>query len=300
MDTKFLAPVCLFVYNRFALTEQTVASLQKNFLAEESDLFIFSDGAKNENTAKKVAQVRTYIKTITGFKSVTIFESENNKGLANSIISGVTAIIERYGKVIVVEDDLVFSANFLDFMNEGLSLYKQEQKIFSICGYSNQVKLPLNYSYDAYFCTRSSSWGWATWNDRWKTVDWDLTDWDKYIKMKTSFNKWGGSDCFQMLYAVKKSTINSWAIRFCFSQFLQNKLSLFPVISKVQNDGFNGTGTNCKQWSRFKCNFDISNKKTFKFMEKIELNKKIFNSAMSYHTLLKRMWSRIMYLWYSY
>lgn len=107
-------------------------------------------------------------------------------------------------------------------------------KVFSICGYTNKVKIPHEYEYDSYFCTRSSSWGWGTWADRWNSVDWELRDWKRYSKMARAFNKWGGSDCFKLLRSVKDGQGNSWAIRFCFSQFLQDKLSLFPTVSKVK------------------------------------------------------------------
>ena len=158
------------------------------------------------------------------------------------------------------------------------------------------VRMLTNYPYDAYFCTRSSSWGWATWKDRWETVDWELKDWDRYSKMTRAFNKWGGSDCFRMLRSVKEGWGNSWAIRFGFAEFLQDKLSLFPIVSKVRNDGFDGTGTNCKKWSRFKYIFDKSNNKTFSLPPDIYLNKILYKSAISYHTIWIRIYSRIMYL----
>lgn len=201
-----------------------------------------------------------------------------------------------YGKAIVLEDDLAFSANFLAYMNQGLDKYKEERKVFSICGYSNKVKVPKGYVYDTYFCTRSSSWGWGTWADRWNSVDWELKDWDKYLMMKKAFNKWGGSDCFKMLNDWKYGRNQSWAIRFCFAQFLQNKLSLFPIKSKVSNNGFDGDGTNCKKWSRFKYEFDETNNKVFMHPDEISLNKDLYKSAMSYNAVLIRIYSRIMYI----
>ena len=173
-----------------------------------------------------------------------------------------------------------------------------EEKIFSICGYSNKIKIPKNYEYDAYFCTRSSSWGWGTWVDRWNSVDWELKDWEKLTKRGKAFNKWGGSDCFKMLKDWKKGKNQSWAIRFCFNQFLQNKVSLFPILSKVQNDGFDGEGSNCKKWSRFKYVFDNQGSKNFIFPKSLTINSTLFRSAMSYHSIIIRIWSRIMYLIY--
>ncbi|MGS0525317.1 hypothetical protein ACU8V7_09110 [Zobellia nedashkovskayae] len=145
------APICLFTYNRLSETRQTVEALQKNYLAKDSNLFIFSDGPKNESSSHKVNAVREYLKSIDGFKSITIYESIENKGLANSIISGVTQVIEKYGKVIVVEDDLVLSENFLSFMNKSLTYYKTIPKVFSISGFCLKITAPKKFQYDMFF-----------------------------------------------------------------------------------------------------------------------------------------------------
>jgi GT2 family glycosyltransferase len=97
-----LAPICLFTYNRLAETELTVMALKNNYLAEYSDLIIFSDSAKSEEQVQSVLEIRRFIKEITGFKTVQIIESKVNKGLANSIISGVNQIFKEYEKVIVI------------------------------------------------------------------------------------------------------------------------------------------------------------------------------------------------------
>lgn len=295
------APIIVFAFNRPIALKNTIESLLNNEESKESDLFVFVDGARDnkEGEYEKVCQVQNFVKGINGFKSLHYFFSNNNNGLGKSIIQGVSKIINQYGKAIVLEDDLVFSTNFLYFMNKGLDIYETEERVFSICGYSNKIKVPKNYNYDAYFCTRSSSWGWATWADRWNTVDWELKDWTKYSKMGKAFNKWGGSDCFRMLRSVKEGWGNSWAIRFGFSQFLQDKLSLFPIISKVRNDGFDGDGTNCKKWSRFKYEFDYIGDKEIQFPVSVDLNRKLYKSAMSYNTILIRIYSRIMYFIHS-
>lgn len=292
------SPIIIFAFNRVDTLRNTVSSLLNNEEAKESELFVYVDGPRKQKPgeAEKVKTVQEFVKTINGFKNVTYSFSEENKGLGTSIIAGVTEVINRYGRAIVLEDDLVFSSNFLAFMNDGLNRYENEQKVFSICGYTNKVKVPKGYDHDAYFCTRSSSWGWGTWADRWKTVDWELKDWSRYKKMGRAFNRWGGSDCFRMLRSVKECGATSWAIRFGFFQFLQDKLSLFPIVSKVRNDGFDGAGTNCKKWGRFKYVFDETDRKIFLMPSDISLNKKLYRSAMSYHTIMIRIWSRIMYV----
>jgi hypothetical protein len=292
------APIIVFAFNRPEALTDTVSSLLANDEAAESPLFVFVDGPRENKSGEreKVEEVRRYVKSVRGFKSVEFCFSEENKGLGCSIIAGVSDVINRYGRAIVLEDDLVLSRNFLSFMNQGLDLYADKKEVFSVCGYSNKIKVPSGYHYDAYFCTRSSSWGWATWADRWNTVDWELKDWERYAKMAKAFNRWGGSDCFRMLRSVKEGWGNSWAIRFGFSQFLQDKLSLFPIVSKVDNDGFDGDGTNCKKWSRFKHVMDTGNSKDFCFPNDVRLNPKIFKSAMSYNSIPIRIWSRIMYV----
>jgi hypothetical protein len=159
-----LAPICLFTYNRLAETELTVMALKNNYLAEYSDLIIFSDSAKSEEQVQSVLEIRRFIKEITGFKTVQIIESKVNKGLANSIISGVNQIFKEYEKVIVMEDDLETHPNFLNFMNNSLEFYSHDKNIQSINGFSPHVK---KSDKNVYFQQRPFPWGWATWNDRW-------------------------------------------------------------------------------------------------------------------------------------
>jgi len=123
------APIALFVYKRLNHTKRTLKALQKNTLAQESELFVYSDGWKNEEDREKVEEIRNYLKTISGFKHLEIIKKEKNEGLANSIIAGVTDIVNKYGKVIVLEDDLVSSPYFLQFMNDALNLYENEERV---------------------------------------------------------------------------------------------------------------------------------------------------------------------------
>lgn len=296
-----LAPIILFAFNRLEPLKATVQSLLRNDEAADSPLYIFVDGAcaHHEGEAEKVAAVRKFAEQVTGFKSVNCQFSDTNQGLGPSIIAGVSKVIEEHDRAIVVEDDLVVASNFLSFLNQGLNRYEHTPEVFSICGYSNEVKVPADYHSDAYFCTRSSSWGWATWKDRWETVNWELEPWNDYRRYKLLFNKWGGSDCWGMLKGWHDGKNKSWAIRFCFAQFLQGRVSLFPIISKVQNKGFDGLGTNCKKWSRFRHIFDTGGNKNFNFPVEITINHRLYRSAMHYNGLLMRFYSRIMYLIYS-
>lgn len=203
------APIVVFGFNRPNALKNTIASLLRNEEAKDSDLFVFVDGPREGKVGEKekVEEVREYVKSITGFKSLHYTFSEKNKGLADSIIGGVSQVINQYGRVIVLEDDLVLMPNFLNFLNQGLDYYENNQKVMSVCGHSCKVKVPADYPYDAYFFTRSSSWGWATWKDRWNLVDWKLNDWDSVVANRKAFIKSQGSDVFKMLNDWKKARI---------------------------------------------------------------------------------------------
>jgi hypothetical protein len=242
-----LSPIVLFVYNRPWHTRLTVEALQKNTLASNSELFIYTDGEKNSKDRSKVEEVRKYIETINGFKKLVIIKREKNWGLADSIIDGVTKIVNQYGKIIVLEDDLITSPYFLNFMNDALEFYKNEDKVMSISGYTYPFQVPDSYKKDTFLFYRSSSWGWAIWKDEWNSIDFDITNECEIFKNKTlqeNFNK-GGDDLFDMLKIQMKGEINSWAIRYALSHSLNNKFGLLPIKSLVQNIGYDNSGTHC-------------------------------------------------------
>lgn len=271
-----IAPICLFTYNRLLETKKTISALRDNYLAADSDLYIFSDGYKDGKSKQKVEDVRNYLRTIDGFKSISLIESRENKGLANSIISGVTGIVKKHGKVIVVEDDLITSANFLDFMNQALNYYKEKQKVFSIAGYSVKVNLPENYNSDVFLRGRPTSWGWATWNDRWSSIDWKLDDRAFLDRSNVEMLKKHGSDLFPMLLDCVNGKNDSWAIRFAYSQIIKSKYTVSPVISKIRNIGFGVDATHCKSlYNKDAILFDSSNRRTFHFTDDLRLNKEI-------------------------
>lgn len=295
-----LAPIVIFAFNRPEALKACVASLLLNTGAKDSDLYIYVDGPRsgNQSDSVKVEEVRSIAKGIIGFKSVRTFFATENKGLGASVIFGVSEVVNKYGRAIVVEDDLQVASNFLPFMNKGLDMYEGFKEVFSICGYSNRLRVQKDILFDAYFGPRSSSWGWATWKDRWDLCDWKLSDWKAVRRNAWGFNRWGGSDCYKMLKDWKEGRNNSWAIRFCYNQFVQDKVSLFPFISKVVNNGFDGSGTNCGRWSRFKSDFDTTGSKEFRFPEDIVVTPSHRKQILAYHSLVKRVYSRIMYMVY--
>jgi len=247
---KAYAPVLLFTYKRLGTLKKTVSALQQNLLAAESDLFIFSDQGKTPEDKMLVNEIRDYLRTISGFRIIRIFEAEKNKGLARSIISGVSHVIDQYGRVIVVEDDLLTTPNFLSFMNEGLDRYAHTRKVFSISGYSFNLgnKRPDGYTYDIYFTNRAWPWGWATWKDRWDNIDWDMKDYPQFVNdapARKAFAQ-GGSDLNAMLRKQMTGKLDSWAIRWYYHQFRTKGLTLYPILSKVYNDGWDEYATHTK------------------------------------------------------
>jgi len=278
-----LTPILLFVYNRPWHTKRTIKALQKNSLARESLLYVFSDGPKNDKDVDRVKEVREYIKIIKGFKKVEIFKSEKNKGLASSVIFGVTKIINKYDRVIVLEDDLVVSSIFLVYMNKMLEEYKVEKRVYSITGYNHPpkiMKIPKNYPYDIYFNSRASSWSWATWRDRWKNVDWEVKNFKKFLEIKELQKKFNqsGDDMTQMLINQMQDKIDSWAIRWCYHHFKHSAFCVHPVKSYVNNIGLDGTGVHCGNASnRFK-NEGLNKSKEVHTPKKIEINNEIMNN----------------------
>lgn len=251
-----LAPIVIFVYNRFNHTVKTIESLRENYLAKDSEIFIFSDASKSNDDDIKVSEVRKYIKGIKGFKKVTIVEREENNGLAKSVITGVTDIINKYGKVIVLEDDLITSEYFLEYMNKSLDMYQNRTDIWSISGYTPDIKIPQEYIDEIYLTYRGCSWGWATWKDRWEKVDWDIIDYYTFKKDKIKvkqFNK-SGTDLAPMLNDQMEKRINSWAIRWVYNQYKQGKCTVYPVRSLVKNIGMDMSGTHSIVTKKYEAN----------------------------------------------
>lgn len=237
------APIALFTYNRADKTKRVVESLLKNQEAKDSDLFIFSDGPKTEAKAAGVEENRKFIHTISGFKNITIIERDRNWGLANSLIAGITDVINQYGKVIVVEDDLILSPYFLKFMNDGLEKYEDDDTVGTICGYvfPFQKSLP-----DTFFLYFMHPWGWATWKRSWNLLDTDTKRLLRKIRFKTKkFNLGGNCGSYGNLYCQKVGLVDSWYIRFYASLFLNKKLNLFPGKTMVTNSGLDGSGSHC-------------------------------------------------------
>lgn len=258
MESKDYAPVVIFAYNRPDHLKMVIESLIANKEAFQSDLIIYSDGFKNIQDQAMVEKVRRYLETVVGFKSISLKYRSTNLGLATSVIRGVTEVIEKYKKVIVLEDDIVVSKNFLSYMNEGLERYSHTLEVASIHGYVYPVtrKLP-----DVFFLRGSDCWGWATWSRAWSIFEEDANKLQKELetsKLESKFDFNGAYPYFNMLKNQAGGRLDSWAIRWYASTFIKGMLTLYPGRSLVKNIGFDGSGSNCGGTNLFDVELDDS------------------------------------------
>ena len=291
------SPIIIFAFNRLDVLKRTVTSLLQNKEASDSELYVFVDGARKciEGEEEKVRSVQNFVKSISGFKSIHYTFSDINKGLANSIISGVTEIFKLYDRVIVVEDDLFVSRSFLHFMNTMLNKYEQDERIMQVSGYGCKLTRIGNYPYDAYINERAHSWSWGTWKDRWSTVDWEVSDYKELSASKLlqkEFNK-RGSDLFGMLRGYMEKRNNSWYIRFNYSMYKQKRYCIMPIKSLVRNDGFGDDATNCKSYNRYKVDFEMEHNGEFNVPECFEPCERIIANSVRYWQLTYRIYGKI-------
>lgn len=247
-----LAPIVLFCYNRPWHVEQTLIALSRNKLADKSILYIYCDGPKDNATDEQINNIkltREAVRKEKWCKEVYIIEAEKNKGLADSIISGVTEIVNKYGKIIVLEDDMLTSPYFLDYMNDALEKYKEEERVMHITGFM----FPINKSIpETFFYQVPHCWSWGTWRRSWKYFSNNINElysyWSKDWK---KFNKWGWTDLQDQLESNYKGNLYTWFIKWHAVVLRMNGLSLYPGHSLVRNIGHDGTGENCSKTNKY-------------------------------------------------
>jgi hypothetical protein len=290
------SPIILFVYTRLDHTKKTIDSLKKNILANESDFFIYSDFSRSDDDLIDVNKMRLYLKTINGFKSIHIIERKENFGLAKNIITGVTEVVNKYGKVIVIEDDIVTSPYFLQYMNDSLLKYKNNEKLISISGYRYPIG-NIDNNDDTFVSRMPMCWGWATWESKWNLFEKDLNSVKRMSKEQIAYiNFEGTNNFFDQAIDNINGRINTWFIFWYITAVKNKMLTLYPRESLVINVGHDGSGENC---SYSQC-FD-----TFLRMSpillsdiKLEENEKIIQLQKNYYlslriNLLKRIIRKI-------
>jgi FkbM family methyltransferase len=245
------APVALFVYNRPLHTKQVLDALARNALANRTDLYVFSDGPKDEAESEAVDAVRQVVSAAKGFHRVTVKESGSNFGLATSIIRGVTEVVKAHGRVIVIEDDLVTHPAALTYFNRMLDHFEGNSGVFSISGYSHPagvMPIPGDYPYDVYAIPRMQCWGWATWADRWEKADFSVPDFAAFNASPATtaaYAHWIGADSLNTLRLCMRGEKDVWACRWVYTHFKYHAVCICPTRSLIDNIGLDGSGSNC-------------------------------------------------------
>lgn len=287
---KKLAPIALFVYNRLKNTRQVVEALQKNHLAPKTELYIFSDGPKDEYVEYSVAKVREYLKTISGFQQIHIIERSTNYYIERNIIEGVTEVVNKHGQIIVMEDDGVTTPNFLTFMNEALEYYEQEKRVMHIATFTFIPNPSPEHKAFFWRYTENTGGGWATWKDRWDEFKWYQSEAEALRDIDEATMTWlTMNGIYKALGSLKMSPI-PWDI--CWYIALGKKRGLAvqsPTALTVNNGLYNGTHLNfitrLGGKSDFETTLDTSEHKII-LDGKIEENKIALASLQDFYTNL--------------
>lgn len=279
------SPIALFVYNRPHHTRKTLESLLINADFSDSPLYVFCDGAKRKKDIPLVRETRESIRSYE-LDNATIIKREENMGLANSIITGVTDLCNKYGRVIVVEDDLVVSPYFLKYMNTALDTYEEYDKVMHISGYMFPVrgKLP-----DTFFYRATSCWGWGTWKRAWDKFEPDahtLLAGFKNRKKRREFDIQGSMKYHRMLILQAIGMSDSWAIRWYASVFLNNGLCLHPGKSLVNNIGHDDSGVHSDCTNVYDVN--VSEDEDFEFTTDIKESEKAIMLMVAFYQSIKK------------
>lgn len=300
------APVILFVYNRKMHTERMLKYLDKQNLASETDLYIFCDGCKRPSNAEKIQEVRSVVrkyKEKSNFRNVIITESQTNKGLARSVIEGVTDVLRESEEVIVLEDDLIISGDYLGFMNQALQYYKGDKRINSIGGYiADYDNDGIIFDKDIYFSGVFECWGWAIWRDRWNSIEWSYDYWKSVSKTPGiiyNLAKNGGVNLLIILFDYLDGRNDSWAVRAACDQIIKGTYTVLPTKTKIVNEGFDGSGTNCIKEDRQERVTNDTQAELCPFYEDRNIQKKMIKLRSSYSSY-KRLFVGFLISWKKY
>lgn len=278
-----LAPISVSVYIRIEHLKKSIESLKKNTLAKQSILYIFSDGPK-KGDEQAVKEMRKYLKSINGFKQIHIVEREVNNRVKNNR-DAQKMLVEQYGKMICVEEDVVCAPGFLSFINKGLDYYKNNKKIFSISGYSIPVEMPADYKLDYYTNMYFNGWGFGIWKDRYEQIkDINIDDFKKMLKskkMKHYVKNIASHDALYLFHLEAIKDLDALDVKIAYHEMKNDLFCVFPIKSLTNNIGCDGTGEHCAISNRF--DVEPWNKLDFVFQENINLNKDIVKSMHNFN-----------------
>lgn len=267
---KKYAPIALFTYNRPDHTHKVLESLKKNPESKHSDLFVFSDGFIDDCDKSKVEEVRFLLSNLVGFKSILVKKRIKNFGLAKNITNGINYVLRNHDMIIVIEDDIVTSKFFLNYMNKALVTYKNRKKVWHVAGWN----YPICNSYlkQTFFSQVMTCWGWATWKNRWEVYE------KKPLKLKRklsaqqrhAFDLGGMNIYWKQVEKNIEGSLDTWAVFWYATIFLHQGVCLLPAKSLTKNIGFDGTGTNTGRRNNF--NNDFSRKPISFYPKKVKEN----------------------------
>jgi len=297
----FFTPIVFFAYNRPRHTEQVLQALKLNEFADKSNLFIYVDGPKPSASVeeiKKIEQVRLIVQQEKWCKNVELHISTENSGCRNSIIRGITEVLQRFEEVIILEDDILTSPFFLRYMNTTLEYYKNKRSVFSISGYNlpeNHLIIPGDYEYDVYVSPRLLNWGWGIWRDRWEQVVWDkdfIPEFSTRLNQVEAFNR-GGEDLTNMLLEEFDGKTDAWDIQLAYTHFSLHMVSIVPTHSYTQNIGLDGSGVHCYNLNSSKNDLHLSVNNP-RLLDVLYEDKRILNGLYSaYYPKKRPLWKKI-------
>lgn len=240
-----LAPIGVTTYTRLDHLRRTLDALAANRLAAKSDLYVFSDGPR-QGDEEKVAAVREYLSTVSGFNSVNIVCREDNNRIANNR-GNMRWLLDRFGTMVFLEEDIVTAPYFLDFMNEGLERYRSRRDIFAICGYTPLIRIPKDYSSEVFLSPRFSAWGIGIWKDRFDSIVFDTDQYRKLLDDPEQLKQFrlGGEDLPGMLQREVDGSLDALDVKIFFTQFVNQQFVVCPTRSLTRNHGHDGTGMHC-------------------------------------------------------
>jgi len=279
-----LAPVGISTYSRLDHLQATVQGLASDPLSDQTDIFVFSDGPRTGDE-ENVTLVRDFLRELNGFKSVTVIERETNNRVFNNR-DGIRTLLEQYGRIIFMEEDILIAPGFLCFMNLALKTYEHNNNVFSISGYRPPIKIPSEYTSDVFLLPRFCGWGFGTWKDRWDRIETRISR-SEYLRlilnpsMIRRFNR-GGLDMLFMLHADVFGQIDALDVKIFYQQFKMNMGTIYPVRHLAANRGHDGTGIHCVESSRFDVDLDSSGDYDFHLPQNVDMNEQIIESNKAF------------------
>lgn len=303
MKEMIPVPVVLFCFDRPWHTEQVLIALKANKLADRSHLIVYLDGPKKDATTEqiqRIKKVREVVKSESWCGSIEYHFAEENLGCRNSIIKGLTEVLNNYEAAIILEDDIITSTSFLLYMNKCLNNYFDYKSVFSVSGYnlpSKSVLIPEDYNFDVFVSGRQQNWGWGTWRDRWKLVNWDKEYLHEFFNNKyqvEALNR-SGSDLSKMLICEYEGQSDAWDIQFTFAHFSHHAVSIIPCLSYTNNIGLDDSGTHTLNQNRTSFTNDLTRSiENPKLLDVLYEDRRIINAIYSFYYPKKRpLWKKV-------